>query len=211
MAYQRNTKDSLLTEEDVLDEPLEGEVGEPEVGADDHAGDQDDGDSLNQLLLAGPFDFLQLGGSLADEAADARARDPALDFGRRSGGAKRRLALNPRVGSVRLPLLLRAARASLRPSLLRHATRPGIGGFLDSCTKGLSRFSMHSVPTAPAAVLAQLDAVRRVPLGLRRLIVASLAVGAGEGDRVSDSGSHLFVPLRVSVAAEGLEPSTFGL
>jgi len=28
---------------------------------------------------------------------------------------------------------------------------------------------MYRVPAAPAAVLAQLDAVRRVPLGLRRL------------------------------------------
>ena len=49
---------------------------------------------------------------------------------------------------------------------------------------------MRRVLPAPAAVLAQLDAVRRVPLGLGRLIVPALAVGASEGDRVSDSCGH---------------------
>src|SRR5262249_21299008 len=43
------------------------------------------------------------------------------------------------------------------------------------------------VLAAPAAVLAELDAVRIVPLRLHRLVVAPLAVGAGERDRNSDS------------------------
>src|SRR5436190_16980136 len=104
---------------------------------------------------------------------------------------------------------------------------------------GLSRLSMYRVPAAPAAVLAQLNTVRRVPLGLRRLIVPPLAVGASEGDRVSYSGRQLKSSwLRAwkrpgrevlpagrpivaatyaggedadEIAAEGLEPSTFGL
>jgi len=63
-----------LPEEDVLDEPLEGEIGYPQVGADDDAGDQDDCDALDQLLLAGPLDLLELGGGLGDKPADAGAR-----------------------------------------------------------------------------------------------------------------------------------------
>ena len=43
---------------------------------------------------------------------------------------------------------------------------------------------------APAAVLLELDAVGRVPLRLRRLVVAPLALGAGERDLVSYSGGH---------------------
>jgi hypothetical protein len=41
---------------------------------------------------------------------------------------------------------------------------------------------MRSVPTAPLAVLAQLDAVRVVALGLIGLVVPALAVLAREGD-----------------------------
>src|SRR5882724_11462606 len=55
-------------------------------------------------------------------------------------------------------------------------------------TMGLARFPVRGVAAAPAAVFAELDAVRRVPLGLDRLIVPPLAVGAGERDRNSDSG-----------------------
>src|SRR5437867_6232803 len=53
---------------------------------------------------------------------------------------------------------------------------------------GLARLPVGRVRPAPAAVLAELDAVRRVPLGLRRLVVPPLALRAGEGDRNSDSG-----------------------
>src|SRR6266446_4627880 len=53
---------------------------------------------------------------------------------------------------------------------------------------GLARLPVRGVGAAPAAVLAELDAVRRVPLGLHRLIVPPLAHRAGEGDRNSNSG-----------------------
>src|SRR5688572_31453694 len=48
-----------------------------------------------------------------------------------------------------------------------------------------------SVAAAPAAVLAQLDAIRIVPLGLLRLIVAPLALLTLQGDGDSNvSASH---------------------
>src|SRR3981081_3358971 len=51
---------------------------------------------------------------------------------------------------------------------------------------GLAGLPVRGVRAAPAAVLAELDAVRRVPLGLHRLVVPPLALGAGERDRNSD-------------------------
>jgi hypothetical protein len=51
---------------------------------------------------------------------------------------------------------------------------------------------MSRVPAAPAAVLLELNAVGGVPLRLLRLIVTPLALGAGERDRDSDSGCHVF-------------------
>src|SRR5439155_24780969 len=77
MAYQRNIGDPLLTEEDVLDEPLEGKIGDPQVGADDDTRDQHDRGALDQLLLAGPLDLLQLRRGLAYEAPEAGARKQA--------------------------------------------------------------------------------------------------------------------------------------
>ena len=44
----------------------------------------------------------------------------------------------------------------------------------------LSESPVQRVLAAPAAVLLELDAVRRVPLRLVRLVVAPLALGAGE-------------------------------
>src|SRR5438067_2582090 len=54
----------------------------------------------------------------------------------------------------------------------------------------LPRLAVQRVAAAPTAVLVELDAVRRVPLGLLRLIVAALAVRASERDCDSDSGCH---------------------
>src|SRR4051794_17635360 len=51
----------------------------------------------------------------------------------------------------------------------------------------LARLPVRRVLPAPAAVLAELDPVRGVPLRLVGLVVAPLALGAGEGDRNSDS------------------------
>src|SRR5919198_2266925 len=113
IAYHLNMREPLLPEEDVLDEPLECQVGEPEVRAYDHAGDQHDGGALDQLLLSGPLDLLQLGGGLADEAAEARARDLALGCDGSGLGRTHLRGPRARIGAVPLlSLLLRAAGAS---------------------------------------------------------------------------------------------------
>jgi hypothetical protein len=74
---------------------------------------------------------------------------------------------------------------------------------------------MKRVRLAPAAVLLELDAIGRVPLRFLGLVVAPLALGAGERDCNSDSGlGHgffSFVSGREKVAAGGLEPPTRGL
>src|SRR5579885_3169182 len=51
-----------------------------------------------------------------------------------------------------------------------------------------SSLPVRRVPPAPAAVLPELDPVGRIPLRLVGLVVAPLALGAGERDRNSDSG-----------------------
>ena len=56
---------------------------------------------------------------------------------------------------------------------------------------------------APTAVLPELDPVRRVPLGLHGLVVPPLALGAGEGDRNSDSGLGHVSSLRVKMGRPG--------
>jgi hypothetical protein len=59
----------------------------------------------------------------------------------------------------------------------------------------LARLPMAGVLTAPLAVLAQADAIRIVSLGLVRLVVASLALLAGEGDSDTHvSAGHLAAP-----------------
>src|SRR5581483_4118497 len=79
----------------------------------------------------------------------------------------------------------------------------------------LARLPVGRVRAAPAAVLLQLDPVRRVPPRLVRLVVAPPALGAGERDRDSGSGfRHGFSTLscsRAKIAAVGLEPTTRGL
>src|SRR6266516_3043358 len=174
MAYQRNIFGSraLLPEQNVLDERLEGRVGGPEEDADDHARDQDDRRALNELRLAGPFDLLQLGPRFGNEAPAACATRTGLALGSLSGWPNLLLAL---AGALHARgLLLLAAGATLLTSLLRHL--PGL--------------PMRSVARAPAAVLLELDAVGRVSLRLHRLVVAALALGAGERDCDSDSGCH---------------------
>src|SRR5215217_845067 len=54
----------------------------------------------------------------------------------------------------------------------------------------LAGLPVHSVPAAPAAVLLELDPVRGVPLRLLGLVVAPLAIRAGERDSDSYSGCH---------------------
>src|SRR5207302_9799501 len=95
----------------------------------------------------------------------------ALRPSRRLGGKPNgRLRASPaRACKCRLGLArLLSPSAALCPRLPRHSCLP--------------RFAVQRVPTAPAAVLVELDAVRRVPLGLLRLVVATLAVRASERD-----------------------------
>ena len=94
MVSTRTVLTSLLPEQDVLDERLEREVGEPEEGADDHAGDQHDHRALDQLRLARPLDLLQLGDRLGDEAAAGRAT---------AAGARRAPRASPAVASASSP------------------------------------------------------------------------------------------------------------
>jgi hypothetical protein len=55
----------------------------------------------------------------------------------------------------------------------------------------LARFSVRSVLPTPSAVLGKLDPVRRVSLGFVGLVVAALALCAGEGHIYSNTGlSH---------------------
>ena len=87
-----------------------------------------------------------------------------------------RLASGPRLS--RSPLCL-----SLRPSLRHRYTSPRSAGLL-----------VRGVPATPVAVLAQLEPIGSVATRLVRLVVASLALLAGERDGDSDfSAGHWLV------------------
>jgi hypothetical protein len=78
----------------VLDEAPEELVGEEQVRAGDQTGDEDDRGALNQLLLAGPVDLLQLAPRLLDEVPEAVAGrlSSAAVGGRRLRGRAQLLA-----------------------------------------------------------------------------------------------------------------------
>src|SRR5579862_2009059 len=153
----------LLSEEDVGDHVLPDLVVEIEVEPDDQAGDQHDHRPLHDLVLARPLDLLQLRPGLADEV-----RAPALV--RRGGALLRRL------------LRTRGKRLLTAP---RAACGGAVGADLGHRSASLP---VRGVLPAPAAVLPELDPVRRVPLRFVGLVVAPLALGTGERDRNSDSG-----------------------
>jgi hypothetical protein len=136
-----------LPEQDSLDNDLPDLVIDVEEDADDRARDEDDHGSLEDLVLVRPFDLLELGPGLPDEA-DGAAESSARSGARRDGGPRPE-------DSLRSP-----------------------------CLAGLP---VRLMLPAPAAELRELHAVRRVPLRFVRLVVAPLALGAGEGDRNSDS------------------------
>src|SRR5262249_31798618 len=71
----------------------------------------------------------------------------------------------------------------------------GAGAAVASSSEPLPRLPVQRVATAPAAVLAELDAVGRVSLRLLRLVVPAPALGASERDCDSDSGCHFLISL----------------
>jgi hypothetical protein len=77
MTYQRNMSAWLEVEEDVFDETREGEVGDPEVRADDGDRDDDRDSRGKELAPVRPFDLLELADRLPDEPAKATAPLPA--------------------------------------------------------------------------------------------------------------------------------------
>ena len=76
-----------------MDEAPEDLVGEEQVRARDQTGDEDDGGALDQLLLAGPVDLLQLTPGLGHEVAEAAAGQVAAAVGRRGLGCRAQLLL----------------------------------------------------------------------------------------------------------------------
>src|SRR5438132_9892860 len=114
MTYQRNMRESLLPQEDVLDDALEDEIGAVEEHADDQTGDQHHDDALDELVLPGPLDLLQLTPRLGDEASDAAARNVALRSATVSGRRGSRRTRRRRLCSAR-PLDLRAVARRLGP------------------------------------------------------------------------------------------------
>jgi hypothetical protein len=125
MTYQRNISIdpfSLLPEQEPLHERLEREVGQPEIGTHDRAGEDHDHRAGQDLALVRPLDLLQLGGGLGDEAATASSRASAT-------GLRLRRLLR------RADLLLPGART------LRNALRLGGG----DCLLLLAPSSLSSV------------------------------------------------------------------
>src|SRR5205085_11785217 len=76
------------------------------------------------------------------------------------------------------------------------AAARGAAGAADASSGPLPRLPVQGMAAAPAAVLAELDAVGRVSLRLLRLIVPPPALGTGERDCDSDSGCHSCISLR---------------
>src|SRR5262249_40618226 len=72
----------------------------------------------------------------------------------------------------------------------RPAGDGGAPPFAELASSPLAGLLMWGMAAAPAAEFAQLDPVRRVPPGLVRLIVAALALLAGEGHADSNVRGH---------------------
>src|SRR5690242_13777596 len=82
----------------------------------------------------------------------------------------------------------RRLRRSLARFRLRATDRPSVSS---------ARLAMRRVTPAPAAVLAQLEPLRVVPLALVRLVVAALALLTGEGgSNPNVSTSHVGASVR---------------
>src|SRR5262245_56721546 len=136
MTYQRNMECPLgLAEEDVLNEVLERDVGDPDVRPHDHARDEHDERALDDVRLGGPLDLLQLAPGFGDEALRAGV---LLTAG--AGLRLRRRALRPYLGGPRL----RARGLCARGLRLPAGTAPR------SCPlgPGLPRLAGRGVPSA---------------------------------------------------------------
>src|ERR1700737_1527145 len=156
-----------------LDDGVDDLAGDVIGDAKEHAGEddeaEDDARGLCDLLAVGPLDALQLCPARTQEAEDAIARGAMLGrLGVAEGGARRR---HP---------------AAFAPVVIGE---PAGAGALSDCAGGseprhgeLASFPVACVPPTPAAVLRQRDAIRVVALALVRLVVASLALLAREGD-----------------------------
>src|SRR3954470_1267112 len=192
--------------EDEVDDALRDRVGEAEVGARDGDEAQDDGRGLRDLTAVGPLDALQLGPGGAQEVDDAVAL--RLRAGRRGGrgaaGGRRglgdRLALELglvdvgglAVGAgddrgldlVDLADVLKLTRDVLAVDVLVLLLGlASLRSLAIAChDRGLPGLPMARVAAAPLAVFAQRDALGIVALGLVGLVVAPLALLAGEGD-----------------------------
>src|SRR3954447_11419967 len=188
----------------MLDDELPHLVVQVQVSTGDEAGDDDDGGAADQLLLSRPFDLLQLCPGLLEEAdAGGAGADLVAALATRGGRLSRRLLLGGRARPGRGPERRRAF--GLRAALAALLT--GRAGHY------LPRLPVQRMATAPAAVLAELDAVRRIALRLLRLVVPAPALGTGERDCDSDSGCHFCSRSegRAPVAPGGLEPPTSAL
>src|SRR5436190_2679742 len=109
MTYQRNMCRRLEVEEDVFDKTGEGEVGDPEIHADDGDRNDDNQGRRGNLLAIRPLDLLEFADRLRREAAEAAAALTACT------GLALRLAL----------------RLDLAPSLARALARSSSSGLLE--------------------------------------------------------------------------------
>jgi hypothetical protein len=162
-----------LLEENAVDEGADDLVEAPEIRTDDRARENNDDHALERLPTGRPIGLLELGNRLADEL-------PALALGFPAG-----LLLDRLLGG---PNLSRASAARSRCSITGGSPRrPPLSPRLAGQLPGLP---VRRMAAAPAAVLLELDPIRGVPLRFLGLVVATLALRAGERDRDSDSGCH---------------------
>src|SRR3954471_10629386 len=201
-----------LSLEDEVDDSLRDRVGESQVGTGDGDEAEDDGRGLGNLTAVGPLDALQLGPGGPQEVGDpvaarTRARGGARRLGarRRSRGGRRgadrlalelglvdvgRLAVSTRddrgLEHVLLAEVVELARDVLPMDLIVRLPFPGLAVACALSVAGhglgLPGLPVAGVTAAPLAVLAQRDPLGIVALGLVGLVVAALALLAGEGD-----------------------------
>ena len=177
---------SVSLQQNVLNERTEDLVAAPEERADDGAGDEHDNRSLDDLGAVRPLDLLEL-------AEDSRMNPPRrVSTVGHDGGAGAVEARARRPGAAGRATDWRGPWSPASPSARRASRRCLLVSPATPIPPLLPGLAMKRVRAAPTAIPTKLDPVGRVPLRLLGLVVAPLAVGAGKGDRDSDSGGHLF-------------------